>query len=53
MTIQEPDRVLYKRRKYELVLADSDGLFDPEQLDLELRPPRTACRSGYIATYVV
>jgi hypothetical protein len=53
MTIQEPDRVLYKRRKYELVLADSDGLFDPEQLDLELRPPHTACWSGYIATYVV
>jgi len=25
MTVQEPDRVLYKRRKYEPVLADSDA----------------------------
>jgi len=53
MTIQEPDRVLYKRRKYELVSADSAGLFDPEQHGLELRSPHTACWSGYIATYVV
>jgi len=53
MTVQEPDRVLYKRRKYELVAADGEGLFDPEQLHSELRPPHTACWSGYIATYVV
>ena len=53
MTIQEPDRIYYKRRKYELVSADSDGLFDPEQHGLELWSPHTACWSGYIATYVV
>jgi hypothetical protein len=36
MTVQQPDRVLYKRRKYELVVADGEGLFDPEQLDSEV-----------------
>jgi len=53
MTIQEPDRVLYKRRKYELVWADSDGLFEPEHHNLTFNAPHTANYRGYIATYVV
>ena len=53
MTIQIPDRVLYKRRKYELVEVDGEGLFDPEHHNLELRPMHTACWRGFIATYAV
>ena len=52
MTIQEPDRIYYKRRKYELVWIDGDGLFDPEKHH-RFMAPHTACWRGYIATYAV
>ena len=53
MTVQEPDRVYYKRRKYELVSADNEDLFDPEEHGFDLFAPHTACWRGFIATYAV
>ena len=53
MTVQLPDRVYCRRRKYELVCADSDGLFKPEERGFELFAPHTACLRGFVATYSV
>jgi hypothetical protein len=55
MTSQQPDRVLYKRRKYELVGVDGDwdGLFDPEHHNLSFQGMSTSNYRGYVATYAV
>jgi len=53
VTVQEPDYVYYKRRKYELVSVDSDGLFNPTEHGFDLFAPHTACWRGYIATYAI
>ena len=53
MTSQQPDLVLYKRRKYELVGGDGDGLFDPKHHNLAFQGMTTSNYRGYVATYAV
>ena len=51
MTAQIPDRVNYRGRIYALVGVRGGGLFDPEELGLDLGGNNTGCWRGYIATY--
>ena len=53
MTSQQPDRVLYKRRNYELVGGDGDGLFDPKHHNMAFTGMTTSNYRGYVATYAV
>ena len=53
MTSQQPDLVLYKRRPYELVGGDGDGLFDPKHHNVAFQGMTTSNYRGYVATYAV
>ncbi len=53
MTAQINDRVFFREVAYELVGFDGQGLFDPADLGLCVRPLHTACWRGFYCTYEV
>jgi hypothetical protein len=53
MSAQEPDLVIYRKRRYELVGASGGLLFDPAEHGIELVADRTSCHRGFICTYAV
>ena len=53
MTAQAPDRFTYRHKEYSLAGINGTGLFNPDEHEMKLRSPNTACWRGFEAHYAI
>lgn len=53
MTAQVPDQFTYRHKEYQLAGLNGQGLFDPQDHNMRLTAPHTACWRGFTAHYAV